>query len=240
MWIQSLRTDIAHELSFGSPQFELPAKAISLLDALYKVLATEARPISPADLISVGGQRYSDVSIRVNLPNGHVSVTPDKVTCELTALQSQVEFDAAIDNLRDVETTLVTVFPELTFKARRAIFAAWLECEGGMSAATQALAILTPARNLAPSVFTKEGVVGKWRVSGNFIDEAEKFHSRFDLEESFVTGTQLFMRLDTTIAQTSEFFFLDKTRQKMGEQLASILASIGAHAKTPDEAAPNQ
>lgn len=231
MKFNALRMDIAYEVTFVRPIFEVALSAVQIMKSLYANLNPRFA-ISMADLQSLSGQTMADVGVIVSLFNdqGSIEVRPERLLGRFDRLQNKTDGTVVRDCLKLVEKAVFESVKEAEVASTTIRTSSWLAIEGmedpadyflgpsgKLSLRLNAEKLKSDPLTFAPRIYAR--------------NEKEKWSATFVVDKSAFTGTHLFFVCDLTYLPHGAFNSLDERAEHLEVQYKRLLAEIGLEPK---------
>ena len=227
MWVKAYRVDIGYEIDFAQPVFELPTKAVQVLEAFYKCLSPRF-PMGMSDLQSLGGVSYADIMLRINLSgaNGAIAITAERLSASFTGLRSNDELKTVENCVTLSEDALNMALPELSVRARNIRVLSWLECEGGSDAVKRLLDKHGQAELPLAGVDLGADELN-YRFGAELTNAGERWSAVISLEGSAIKQANLYFRLETNFLEDGKYDSLERRIEHTRDLYYRILKGFG-------------
>ncbi len=222
------RLNIAYEMAFKEPAFEVPQSAVGILTAFYRALSPRFPPLRMSDLQVAGGGALSDVAVRVGLLslNGLLEVSVEKFTGNFQALQTEEQITTVKDCIALSEEALAKALPEVEAGATAIRTTSWIKCEGGVSASQELLKRYGDS-GLGMPIEKFEATGINYSPTAQLRNEAERWGVTFLLERSAIEQAHLYFMCNATYMDGGRYNSLDERAQHIRAMYLGILQHFG-------------
>jgi hypothetical protein len=213
------RVEIAYEVSFGSPVFELPSKNVQLLRALYEAINPRF-PINIGSMTAQGGNSLGDVKVRIFLFNNNALLDVDvqRMAGTFTNITNRDDVGVVRDCLLLAEDAWKKTFPEVEFLQSSFELRCHLTIDGGEDAVFEVINQLMKPPSPIDIGAPYQGAA----IVLNYAHEKEKWQSSLTLDRSHLLTEGLFIHLRATYDCYGEF----KSFQAQEAHLTAVAEKI--------------
>lgn len=232
MDVSLFRMDLAYEVPFKRPVFDIARPGAPILRAYYDALNPRF-PIAMSDLQAPSATSFGDVLFRVVLfgGSGVLETTLTRFYARFERIQSQQDLKVVSDCVSLSEQALKSAVTEVEPVGARIVSASWFSCEGGADAASTFLTgMACSALDPNPESYGASGVIGM--VGAEFVAENEGWSARFRVEKSLMELAHLFYHFEINHLQNGRFGSFDDRAQHAESLYVLILNRLGLTTKS--------
>lgn len=227
---------VAYEAGFKEPAFDVPQSAPQILADFYRALSPKF-PIKLSDMQAFGGNRLSDVNVRILLfsGNGQLELRLDKFSAVFHSVRTTEDVGIVRTCINICNEVLNTTLPNMIVEKTSIRIDSWLACEGAAAAAQGLLDELHPPR-------VHSGVKGfddaklRHLESAELRNDAEGWSAIFGLDESLIPQAHLYFSCSVTYTEAGRYKTLSERTEHAEGVYRNILTYYGLEAESDVEA----
>jgi hypothetical protein len=232
MEVSLFRMDLAYEVPFKRPIFEIARPGAPILRAYYDALNPRF-PLSMSDLQAPSAATsFGDVLFRVVLfaGSGVLETTLTRFYARFERIQSQQDLKVVSDCVNLSEQALKSAATELEPIGARIMSASWLSCEGGAEAANAFLTgMARTSVDLRAESYGASSVIGT--IGAELVSGEDLWSARFRIEKSLMERAHIFYHFEINHLQNGRFGSFEERTQHAESLYLLILNRLGITTK---------